>query len=71
MEHLYYWFKHVLYSYDLSKAFGTFTLNQIMANFDGKIKNINGDNKIVLVSSFEGDIISINNNLNISSAACI
>ena len=71
MEHLYYWYRHIIHSFDLSRAFSTFTLNQVMSNFDNKIKNVNSDSKIVTVSTFEGDLISIMNNLNISSATCI
>lgn len=71
IEHLYYWHHHFIKTFDLSKAFSTFTFNQVMTNFDAKIKSPASKNKWITISTFEGDLISVMNNLNISSANCI
>ena len=71
LEHLYYWYEHFTKSFMLSRAFSTFTLNQVIANFDAKIKTPGSVRKWTTISTFEGDLVSVKNNLNISNAACI
>jgi len=71
IEHLYYWHHHFIKIFNLSKAFSTFTFNQVMSHFDEKVKTPSSKNKWVTISTFEGDLISVMNNLNISSANCI
>ena len=71
IEHLYYWYQHFTHSFDLSRAFATFALNQVVGSFNKKVKNESADSKWTTISTFEGDLISVMNNLNISSASCI
>ena len=52
IEHLCYWYHHFILSFDLSKAFSAFTFNQVISNFDNKIKTPNSDNKWVTISTF-------------------
>ena len=42
-----------------------------MGSFNKKVKNESMDSKWTTISTFEGDLISVMNNLNISSASCI
>lgn len=71
IEHLYNWYNHFTRSFDLAKAFSTFSFNQAISRFAEKVKNLSSTSKWVTVSTFEGDLVSIHNNLNISSADCI
>jgi hypothetical protein len=71
IEHLFSWYMHITRNGDLAKAFSTFALNQVISHFDGKIKNPKEGPKWVTISSFDGDIVSVHNQLNIASASCI
>lgn len=71
IEHLYNWYNHFIYNFNLAKAHNTFTFNQIIQLFDNKIKNKTSNLKWLTISAEEANIITAQNALNISSARCI
>lgn len=72
LEHLASWYSHFTRSFNLSRAYSTHTLSKILQNFDNRIKSPEGGGlKWSTLSLDAGDLVALQNNLNISSALCI
>lgn len=71
MQHLYNWYSLFTRTGNLSKAYSSRPLNRIFELFDGRVKQPEGSSlRWSTISVDEPHIVSLMNELNISSALC-
>lgn len=72
MQHLYNWYAHFIRSFNLSRAFSSWELEKVLELFDNRIKKPDGVAlRWTTISIDEPHLVSLQNDLNISSAQCI